>query len=183
MNKWPTHFLPAFSALLLAIGSSAIDTASPSVPVAAVDPVAATATSEEAMVAIELDRLLTTYGETVSGLGCWACESCKILWIWEGHELKGEAAPGGARRGAHIHDCTTYGSCGQHESCDDGDGGRETMSQIVRTLRQATPTVLAAAVARHPKVLRFNADRGALQLVGCGGAVVASYPVATPASQ
>lgn len=55
------------------------------------------------------------------------------------------------------------------------------MSQIVRTLREATPQVLASAVARHPQLM-LNGDRGALQLVGCGGAVVASYPVATLAS-
>lgn len=52
----------------------------------------------------------------------------------------------------------------------------------MRALRQATPAVLVAAVARHPQLLRLNAEvRWALQLVGCGGTVVASYPVSTTA--
>ena len=157
----------------------ASDAASPtSAPVAAVDPVAATATPVEARVALELDRLLTTYGETVSGLGCWACDRCWVFWPFSrGHKLKDEAAPGSGRSGAHIHGCTSNGSCGDHKECPDGG----TMSQIVRTLREATPQVLASAVARHPQLM-LNGDRGALQLVGCGGAVVASYPVATLAS-
>lgn len=49
------------------------------------------------------------------------------------------------------------------------------LPQVLQAIRDATPEDLAALAAKHPDRLRINHERRALQLVGCGDAIIASY--------
>ncbi len=46
---------------------------------------------------------------------------------------------------------------------------------ILQAIKDATPEDLTALAAKHPDRLRINHDRRALQLVGCGNRIIASY--------
>ena len=130
-----------------------------------------------------LSRLLSDWTRSVTVGGCYNCNPCGILK--DKHEIKGNPPPG--REGyeaPHDEDCNDNGDCQDHGACNPSFAMGETLQQINNRIRTASPAVLAAVVGRHGDWLSLNQNRQALQLSGCGGSIVASYPVTTlPALQ
>ena len=120
-----------------------------------------------------LDRLLSDWGRAVPVTGCYDCNICGF---WRNkHRVDGNPPPSGGYEAAHVEGCNGDGTCADHETCGMTQMA-EALGEITRAVRWAESEVLAAVVDRHPEWMRINRDRQALQLVGCEGSIVASYP-------
>ena len=116
----------------------------------------------------------------------WPCQDCVECFTFGGswgHRLVANPSPWNARVGWHKN-CNP-GSCFIHPWCQpdamaDGasrDPGEQDPWKTVEVIKNATPPELMALVAKYPEAVRINGDRRALQLIGCGETVVASYGV------
>ncbi len=123
-----------------------------------------------------LDALLSEWSRAVPAMGCYDCNICGF---WRNkHRVDGNPPPGGGFEAAHVESCNKDGTCADHKKCGAVEMA-ETLGEITQAVRWAESEVLVAVVGRHPEWMRINHDRQALQLVGCEGSIVASYPVAT----
>lgn len=96
----------------------------------------------------------------------------------------------GGRLGA-LMDCQAYNSChsdwqpydcyARHWEC----GAALRTDEVKAALAAAASGdggALRQAMARAPEAVRFNRDRGALQVLGCGGEVIAHLPLGEAAA-
>lgn len=121
-----------------------------------------------------LDGLLSEWGRAVPAVGCYDCNICGF---WRNkHRVDGNPPPSGGYEASHVESCNKDGTCADHKECGTVQMAA-ALGEITRAVRRAESDVLAAVVGRHPEWMRINHDRQALQLVGCEGAIVASYPV------
>ncbi len=156
MNKWLTHNVLAFVALILATGSGAIDVASPAGPVVPVDPIALANGKD-------LDDMLPQM--------CLSCSPCGK----RGHKHGKRIPTTGGRAAFHPHPCLEGIGCGSHPKCGLGGEIRSAAADLIESLKTSTPAQLAATVERYPHRMHLNAARGSLQLIGCNDQIVASY--------
>jgi hypothetical protein len=123
-----------------------------------------------------LERLVVAW-DGLLPLGCYTCGPCGT--DNKDHELYGQPPPAGGKEAAHTEECQ-IGSCADHDDCGPGmAAANEAMWQVTRAALEATPSELAAVLDRHPGRMQVNNERAALQLIGCGGVIVASYPAAS----
>ncbi len=123
-----------------------------------------------------LDGLLAEWGRAVPAMGCYDCNICGF---WRNkHRVDGNPPPGGGYEAAHVESCNKDGTCADHKKRG-VMAMAETFDEITQAVRRAESEVLAAVAGRHPEWMQINHDRQALQLVGCEGSIVASYPVAS----
>lgn len=111
----------------------------------------------------------------LSSAGCQECSPCNELK----HQLTPSPYPWNGR--VAEHDCA-IGDCFDHLPCgpDIADAAAlQDATSTIHAIRRADPAELKALVAAYPHLLRINHRRQALQLVGCGSAVVASYGIAS----
>ena len=125
---------------------------------------------------IALERMVVAWDGLVP-LGCYTCSACGT--DNKDHELFGHPPPTGGKEAAHTEECQT-GSCSDHGDCGPGmAAANEAMWRVTRAAFEATPSELASVLDRHPSRIHVNHERAALQLIGCGGVIVASYPAAS----
>ena len=123
-------------------------------------------------VASGLDALLSDVGP-VGAMGCYQCSICG--WRNRKHKLHGNPPPSGGHLAAHKESCNDDGECSDHGTCL-GEHMAAAMLELARSFQVATSRELALALNRHPKRIRINHERRTLQVLGCGGAIVANYP-------
>ena len=132
---------------------------------------------------IALSIALVGYGNTpdviltdadldwLSSASCRECSECGEA----SHVLIPSPFPWNGRDG--DHGCE-LGTCGVHPMCDSGFAAAsedEDVKATIQAIVDATPAELVALVATYPDRLQINHRRQALQLIGCGSAVVVSY--------
>ena len=139
-----------------------------------VSPVTEVARSDHGDDIARLGQMLSNWARSVTLLPCFNCNVCGIRRYH--HELIG-SPPAGTEGawGFHAEACVP-GVCADHGRCMGGPD--DTLQQIANMIRTVSPAVLGAVVDRHREWLSINHDRQSLQLSGCGGSIVASYPVA-----
>lgn len=105
----------------------------------------------------------------------WYCFTCRAC-VFGRHQLTGADREGVV--GFHLEACTT-GSCSQHPTCIVSDeivgANKDVLVGTLESLTAAAPAEIAALANGFPHVVRINRDRRALQLVGCGDQIVASW--------
>ena len=105
----------------------------------------------------------------------WACFRCRACGL-SGHQLSGVDPEGVV--GFHPEACTK-GSCSQHPTCIHTDEmvgvSKDVLSATLESLTAAAPAEITALASAFPHVVRINRDRQALQLIGCGDQIVASW--------
>lgn len=131
--------------------------------------------SETRTVESSLDRLLSDW-ERLPAMGCYQCSICG--WRNHKHRLHGNPPPAGGVMGAHMESCNGDGTCSDHSACM-GGSAILAVARTVRSSGSLTPVELATALRRHPGKIRANNNRKALQLIGCDGNIVASFPFAS----
>ena len=103
---------------------------------------------------------------------CFNCEGC----IWGGHRLTGSDKEGVI--GFHPEACT-HGPCSQHPTCgitdEIAEASNGVLLAVVESLTAAAPAEIVALASAFPHVVRVNRDRRALQVIGCGDKIVASW--------
>lgn len=156
MNKWSTRFFPTLAALMFTTASSSSDTALPPPADAPVEPGGFAR-------AAELERLLPQM--------CLSCSPCGR----RGHLHGAQPPPTGGRLAFHPHPCLNGIGCGAHPSCGLGDLAMGPAADLIDSLKESTPTQLASLVERYSHMIQVNEARRALQLIGCGNRIVASY--------
>lgn len=125
---------------------------------------------------IHLDALLSVWGRSIPLMACYDCNVCGLFR--NKHEVGGHPPPWGGYEASHPERCNGDGSCADHDDCT-SSAMATTLQQIGYATRTADAESLAAVVDRHRAWLRVNRSRQSLQLIGCGGAIVANYPVTT----
>ena len=111
---------------------------------------------------------------------CFTCVPCR-----GGHQLMGSDREGVV--GFHPEACTE-GSCSQHPPCIVSDevagSSKDVLRPTLAWMAAAAPSEIVALARAFPHVVRINRDRQALQLIGCGDQIVASWsPTSIPALQ
>lgn len=115
-------------------------------------------------------------------LGCDKCQD-----VGDSHIFSGSGA---------MFDCMAFNTChnnwqsgwcaNYHNNCqqvehDDAlllhDNAPVTLARLAEIAASADGRVIAAFLADNADRVQYNADRGVLQLVGCGGMIYAQYPV------
>jgi hypothetical protein len=77
---------------------------------------------------------------------------------------------------AHSEFCAQGGGCpGNHMDC--GGGPSWAPAPFEQRLFQTAPADLEVFVARYSDQVVVSEERGALQVMGCNGNVIASYPI------
>ena len=105
----------------------------------------------------------------------WYCFTCRAC-IFGRHQLTGADREGVV--GFHPEACTA-GSCSQHPTCIVSDeivgASKDVLAATLESLTTAAPAEITALANGFPHVVRINRDRRALQLIGCGDQIVASW--------
>ncbi|HEU0052774.1 MAG TPA: hypothetical protein VFQ39_06340 [Longimicrobium sp.] len=96
------------------------------------------------------------------------------VWFYERHAFGG--------RSGVMMDCSAFNSChpdwqpldcfDRHYQCPSVLAPREAEA-VLAAAERGDGAMVRAAVARHPKALRYDVGRRYLQVLGCGGEVVA----------
>lgn len=114
---------------------------------------------------------------------CNDCSDCGF----NTHTVHSPAAGDGLYDAA-LHGCSSHGGCDSHQDCwmQEDDADTEEIAEkevrlagIAEAVRMAILTSDAVGlreVLRQPEVA-FEVSRGAAQVIGCGGLVVAHFPV------
>lgn len=74
-----------------------------------------------------------------------------------------------------CHQDDAAGACDLHDPCQESHD--LDVSEVSRLAQEGVEDSLVYLVRRHKKVLSYNAARNAVQILDCGGHVVAHYPV------
>ncbi len=168
MNKWLTHIVPGFAAVIPSVGavlvaSSTLSVAWTDTPGDPDDP------DMETMVLTLLD-----YDASSCSTNC-ELSPCSGA----GAHLN-ESTPYG-NDGGELHACVGGAGCSAHQC----DPTYTLAPDDLRTLIQMIPSIPAstlASIGRAEANLLLNQDRRAVQIMGCEGLVLASVEL-TPAQQ
>ncbi len=110
----------------------------------------------------------------------WGCSKCSegCDGATASHRLWGLPKPGKGYKG-HPESRCYPGNCSVHRLCGkdspEAERARQAFAAVTQAIGSATPAELREAATLHPRQIRINRDRGALQLIGCESEVVASY--------
>lgn len=123
-------------------------------------------------------------GVSGSAAGCAVCVTrTNWMYMYEEHTF-------GARAGANM-DCEAFNSCHinwqafdcyeRHYPCAQALRMDE-VEAVLAAAESGDRRALRQAMARSPQSVRLDRDRGVLQVLGCGGDVIAHVPLGEAAS-
>lgn len=119
---------------------------------------------------------------------CGTCDVCVIEGTSEIGHVTGESSEGLRKlgpEGAHENDCQENSDCqAVHpvmEECADGGEGLASLEmsfpELWNAVRLASGEELRHLADRFPTRIKLNAERAAIQIHGCKGALVAHIPL------
>lgn len=127
--------------------------------------------------AFEFDRPSGVFSQCV---GCQTCGSPTM------HELTATGGRSISPGSNHQGECWSTGECWQYhlwdQNCPDDSEEEESLTTEERqalwlVAASGDTAELLDALHRHPSTLRFNAERGSVQMHGCSGDIVANFPL------